>query len=137
MFTLAELLRVGQLPLSSLENLDAWGTSAYSAEGCLCLKFPRTGEWLGGGVRPGQGLVATRMPDMALLVAEWLADRKLPAALTRFILASATLDFEDELRLAFEDDWLAMSWQVPKTLQPRMDDYVASLTTGGPLVAIR
>ena len=137
LFTLAELLRLGQLPLASIENLDAWGMSAYSAEGCLCLKFPRTGEWLASGARPGQAVAATRMPDLVLFVAEWLADRKLPAALTRFILASATLDFEDELRMAFDEDWLAMSWQVPKTLRPRMDDYVASLTTSGPLVPVR
>jgi hypothetical protein len=137
LFTLAELLRLGQLPLASIENLDAWGMSAYSAEGCLCLKFPQTGEWLASGARPGQAVAATRMPDLVLFVAEWLADRNLPAALTRFILASATLNFEDELRMAFDEDWLAMSWQVPKTLRPRMDDYVASLTTSGPLVPAR
>jgi hypothetical protein len=137
LFTLAELLRVGRLEVASIERLDAWGSSGYSAEGCLCLRFPRSGEWLAGSARFGKGVAASLMPDLTLIVGEWLADRQLPAALTPSILAVATQDFEDDLRLAFDDDWLAMSWQARETVLPRMDDYVASLTVRGPLVAIR
>ncbi|MCX6543945.1 MAG: hypothetical protein NTV05_05970 [Acidobacteria bacterium] len=137
LFTLAELLRLGRLEIASIERFDAWGTSGYSAEGCLCLKFPQSGEWLTGSARFGKGVAASLMPDLTLVVGEWLAEHQLPAALTPSILAVATQDFEDDLRLAFDDDWLAMSWQARKTVQPRMDDYVASLTVRGPLVAIR
>ena len=92
---------------------------------------------LAGSARFGKGVAAALMPDLTLVIGEWLAERQLPAALTPSILAVATQDFEDDLRLAFDDDWLAMSWQARKTVQPRMDDYVASLTVRGPLVAIR
>jgi hypothetical protein len=77
------------------------------------------------------------MPDMALLVAEALQERRLPAMLTRSVLAAATQDFEDDVRLGFGDDWMSMVRQARKTLPPRMDDYIASLTTNGPLVPIR
>ncbi|MCX6539850.1 MAG: hypothetical protein NT151_13090 [Acidobacteria bacterium] len=136
-FSLSDVLRVGQVRPSSIERLDAWGTSGLAREGCLCLTFPLTGDWETMAGRRGKAVVASLMPDMALLVADALRERHLPAMLTRSMLAAATQDFEDDVRLAFEDDWISMFRQVRKTLPPRMDDYIASLTTNGPLVPIR
>ncbi len=136
-FSLGEMLRIGQMQPSSIARLDAWGTSGLAREGCLCLRFPLTGDSMTVAGRLSKAVVASLMPDLALLVAESLRERQLPAMLTRSILAAATQDFEDEIRLAFDDDWISMFRQVPKTLSPRMDDYIASLTTNGPLVPIR
>jgi hypothetical protein len=136
-FSLGEMLRIGQMQPSVIARLDAWGTSGLAREGCLCLRFPLTGHWETLAGRIGKAVVASLMPDMALLVAEALRERQLPAMLTQYVLAAATQDFEDDVRLAFGDDWISMFRQVRKTLPPRMDDYIASLTTNGPLVPIR
>jgi hypothetical protein len=136
-FSLGELLRIGQLRFSSVECLDAWGTSGLAQEGSLLLVFPRTAEWEILAGRRGKGIVASLVPDLALLVAKALHERQLPAILTRSVLAAAAQDFEDDVRLAFDDDWISMVRQVRTLLPQRMDDYIASLTTNGPLVPIR
>jgi len=136
-FAYGDLLRLGRMRPASIAKLDAWGTSGAAREGCLCLMFPATGEWETMAGRRGKSLVASLMPDLALMIAETLRDRHLPAMLTRSMLEAATQDFMDDVRLAFEDDWISMFRQVRKTLPPRMDDYIASLTTHGPLVPIR
>ena len=120
-----------------LANLDAWGTSGLAREGCLRLLFPVTGDWETLAGRRGKAIVASLMPDFALAVAELLEEHHLPAALAKSILAVAIQDFIDDVRLAFEDDWISMFRQVRKTLPSRMDDYIASLTTQGPLVPVR
>jgi hypothetical protein len=71
-----------------------------------------------------------------LLVAEWLDDRGLPAALARSVLLVATLDYIDELDLAYDDDWLALIADVQRILPGRMDDYLATITSGGALVRL-
>jgi hypothetical protein len=101
-------------------------------DGRWSLVYPRAQplEFLAG--RRGSALVATLLPDLALVVAECLAARGLPAVLARHVLAAAAQDFIDEVRLAYEDDWLAMMTLVP-VLSARVDDYIAVLTMGGPL----
>jgi hypothetical protein len=134
LFSLGDLLRVGQVPADSLQLLDAWGTSGLSFDGRLCLRFPLSQPWSTLSGRRGKGITPTLVPDLALLVAEALSDQRLPAALTRSILAVATLDYLDRLRVAFEDDWMAMVAHAQRTVAGRMDDYLASVMTGGPLV---
>ena len=135
-FSLGDLLRLGQLATGAVENLDAWGTSGLSFDGRLCLLFPASHQWSTLSGRTGKGGVATLVPDLPLLVAEALSDQRLPAALTRSILTIATLDYLDRLRVAFDDDWLAMVAAVQRILPARMDDYVAAVMTGGPLVPL-
>ena len=133
-FSLGDLVRLGRLPTDSVEALDAWGTSGLSYDGRLCLRFPVSLPWTTLSGRRGVGLTPTLVPDLALLAAETLSDLRLPAALTRSILAVATPDLVDRAPLAFEDDWMAMTAEVRRAVSARMDDYVASVMTGGPLV---
>jgi len=135
-FSMADWLRLGRLTGPAAASLDAWGASGRAREGCLCLLWPATGGWEALAGRNGKALAAALVPDLALQVAESLAERHLPASLTRAILAAATQDFEDDVRPGFQDDWLSMVRQVRKTLPLRMDDYIASLTDG-PLVRAR
>jgi hypothetical protein len=135
-FSLGDLLRLGQLTPGTVEDLDAWGTSGLSFDGRLRLLFPASHLWSTLSGRRGKGLVPALVPDLSLLVAEALSDQRLPAALTRSILTLATLDYLDRLRVGFEDDWLAMVSAVQRILPARMDDYVAAVMTGGPLVPL-
>jgi hypothetical protein len=135
-FSLGDLLRLGQASAGSVQALDAWGTSGLSFDGRLCLRFPVFQPWSTLSGRRGKGIMPTLVPDLALLVAEALSDQRLPAALTRSVLAVATLDYLDRLRLAFEDDWMAMVANVQRTNSKRMDDYLASVMTGGLLVPL-
>jgi hypothetical protein len=79
--------------------------------------------------------VTAILPDLALAVAESLHAKGLPAVLTRAVLTAAAQDYSDDVRQAYEDDWFAMIAVVP-TLVPRVDEYVAALTTGGGLVPV-
>jgi hypothetical protein len=135
-FSLGELLRLGQLAPGTVVSLDAWGTSGLSREGSLCLRYPDSQPWSTFSGRRGKGLTPTFVPDLALLVAETLSDHRLPAALTRSMLAVATQDYLDRVRPAFEDDWMAMVAAVQRIVAARMDDYLASVMTAGPLVPV-
>ena len=79
----------------------------------------------------------TLVPDLSLLVAEALHQRHLPAVLARSMLLVATPDYLDRVAVAHEDDWLTLVSDVQRILPPRIDDYLASVTTGGPLVPLR
>jgi hypothetical protein len=79
----------------------------------------------------------TLVPDLSLLVAEALYQRHLPAVLARWMLLVATPDYMDRVALAHEDDWLTLVSEVERILPQRIDDYLASVTTGGPLVPLR
>jgi len=136
LFSLGELLRLGQVAPGAVVSLDAWGTSGLSREGSLCLRYPDSQPWSTFSGRRGAGLTPTFVPDLALLVAETLNDHRLPAALTRSMLAVATQDYVDRVRPAFDDDWRAMVAAVQQIVAARMDDYLASVMTAGPLVPI-
>lgn len=135
-FSLGELLRLGRPPANTVEALDAWGTSGLSLDGRLCLHFPRSQPWTTLSGRRGKGLSATLAPDLVLLVAEALSDQRLPAALTRSVLAVATPHVVERLGLAFEDDWITMVNDLERIVRARMDDYLAAVVTSGPLVPI-
>jgi hypothetical protein len=133
-FSLGELYRLGRPPAGAVEALDAWGTSGLSLNGCMCLHFPLSQPWTTLAGRRGKGISPTLVPDLALLVAEALSDQQLPATLTRSVLAVATPDVVNRLALAFEDDWLTMVADIQRIVPERMDDYLASVMTSGPLV---
>jgi hypothetical protein len=136
-FSLGDLVRLGHLAVDSLEAPDAWGTSGLSYDGRMGLRFPASQPWSTLAGRKGKGLTPTLVPDLALLAAETLSDQRLPAALTRHVLALATRDYMDRARLAYLDDWMAMVIDVQRLLPPRMDDYLAAVMTGGPLVPLQ
>jgi hypothetical protein len=84
--------------------------------------------------RPRLGLLATQMPDLNLRVAVVLHDLGLPAALTRDVVLAATQDFIDEASPTDPDDWLTMVRVAQRVTSEHIEDYVAALTAGGPLV---
>ena len=135
-FSLGDLLRLGQLAPERWRISTRGARPACRSTGaCACCSRRRTSgrRCRAGGAR---GSSPTLVPDLPLLVAETLSDQRLPAALTRSILTLATLDYLDRLRVAFEDDWLAMVAAVQRIVPPRMDDYVAAVMTSGPLVPL-
>jgi hypothetical protein len=116
-------------------SLDAWGTSGLATEGCLCLRYPGTESWETFAGRIGSALVVARVPDLSLRVAESLANRGLPAQLARAVMAVAVQDVLDHYQPAYSDDWAALVAAVRRIPDGRLDDYIAALTSGGPLIA--
>jgi hypothetical protein len=61
--------------------------------------------------------------------------RQVPAALTRSVLECAARDAIDELQLQYYDDWVTLIGRT-RVMPERLDEYLASLTSGGPLVPV-
>jgi len=135
-FSMADLVRVGEAEATAGPLLDTWGTSGLAMEGCLCLRYPGAGTWETLAGRAGTSLVVEQVPDLTLRVAESLANRALPARLVRAVMAVATQDALDAYRPAFSDDWAALVAIVRRVSDGRVEDYIAALTSGGPLVPV-
>jgi hypothetical protein len=131
-FALSELLQLGRVPAGV--NVDAWGASAIAASGCLCTRVPTAPDWPSTIGRAEIGLIASRMPDLALRVAELLHELQLPAALARGVMAVATQDFVDRVEPADADDWRALAEAAASVSRDQVEDYVAAQTSGGPLL---
>ena len=134
-FSLVDLVRVGEAEATPVPPLDAWGTSALATEGCLCLRYPGLESWETFAGRIGTSLVVDRVPDLTLRVAESLATLGLPAQLVRAVMAVAVQDVLDQYQPAFGDDWAALVATVRRIPDGRLEDYIAALTSGGPLIA--
>jgi hypothetical protein len=76
------------------------------------------------------------VPDLMIAVAESLAQLKLPARLSGGVLAVATQDLLDSIRVNHDDDWMALVARAQRVAASRVEDYVAALTNDGPLVPI-
>jgi hypothetical protein len=135
-FSLADLARLGGLKPEALDRADAWGASGASYDGRLRLRYPATQPFASLAGRRTRGLLISLFPDLPLLVAESLDAQHLPAALARSILAVATLELIEGLHLGFEDDWLTLCSELQRIVPSRMDDYLAAVTIGGPLVPV-
>ena len=81
-------------------------------------------------------MLASAFPDLNLRLAELLADMKMPAALLGPVLASATLDFIDSVTSRDQDDRRALVEFVQALRPERVEQYLALLTTDGPLVPV-
>ncbi len=130
-----EVMRIGMVEGAPLKSANAWGTSGRGFDGRWTLRFPSSQPFELATGRKGSAAILAALPDLALAVAESLHAKGLPAVLTRAVLAAAAQDFSDEVRQAYDDDWMAMIAAVP-ALVPRVDEYVAALTTGGGLVPV-
>ncbi len=136
-FSLLELFWLGQADTPArVQRLEAWGTARLAAEGCFCTIFPRPQPWEEYAGRLGTGLLATRVPDLLLRIAEALRALDLPAPLAPGILSAATLDFVDEVQPSYHDDWWALTRHAQALSRQRIEDYVASLVAGGPLLSV-
>jgi hypothetical protein len=117
-------------------DLDAWGVPAASRIGCLCLRVIRGRSWEIFAGRWNTGMVASAFPDLNFRLAELLSDLHMPAALLAPVLTSATLDFVNSTTSRDQDDHRGLV-EFVQALQPdRVEQYLALLTTDGPLVPV-
>jgi len=135
LLSLGELVLLGQLEGASAASPDSWGTSGRAYDGRWSLRFPAplTFELLSG--RKGGALTVGQVPDLVISVAEAMHDLQVPAVLTRSVLECAARDVIDEVQLQYFDDWVTLVSQA-RVAPKRLDEYLASLTTGGPLVPV-
>jgi hypothetical protein len=134
--SLLELMWLGAPRPSATAPLDPWGASTLTLTGCSCLQMPRARAWEDLSGRPAQGVLATRAVDVALLAADALAARNLPASLAPGVVAFAMQDTLDAARPAYFDDWSGFTTAAASLTAAKVDDYIAALTASGPLVAL-
>ncbi len=115
-------------------GLDAWGVSGAPRLGCQCLQMPAprpldafAGRWF-------SGVLATGFADMNLRLAELLDELRMPGMLLAPVLASATWDFLMNVRINDFDDTAAWVEFASALTVDRVEQYLALLTTDGPLV---
>jgi len=136
LLSLGELALLGQLNGAPAAFPDSWGTSGRAYDGRWSLRYPSPLSFQLLSGRKGGALVAALVPDLMLSVAEAMHDRQVPAALTRFVLECAARDAIDEVQLQYFDDWVTLLRQT-RIVPGRLDEYLASLSAGGPLVPVK
>ena len=87
--------------------------------------------------RAATGHLATRGADVALRVADVLADLGMPAALAPAVVAYAMQDVIDGARPAYFDDWPAVERSAREIPHDRLVDYIAALAADGPLITMK
>ncbi len=132
MFSLRELLQLGD-PGRDVD-LGPWGMAALLSSGCLCTEMPPLGRPLTVAGRPQLGLTAGSVADLNLHVARMMNELGLPAPLAKYVLGAAVQDFMDEVRPTDADDWLTLARAARLLSRERIEDYIAAVTAGGPLV---
>jgi hypothetical protein len=131
----SELLWLG-LGSTRVDALRAWGASGGSRIGCLCLQVVDRRPWEIVAGRPNSGMMASMFPDLNLRLAEYLSELHMPAALLGPVLTSATLDFVNTVTSRDLDDRRGLVEFVQALRRERVEQYLALLTTDGPLVPI-
>ena len=119
-----------------LNALHAWGAPGEPRMGCLCLQMIDRRPWESFAGRRNAGMLASAFPDLNLRLAELLAELNMPAALLGPVLASATLDFVNTVTSRDPDDRRGLVEFVQALRAERVEQYLALLTTDGPLVPI-
>ena len=129
----SELLWLG-LENVPIDTLNAWGAPATSRLGCLCLEIIDRRPWESFAGRSNTGMSASAFPDLNLRLAELLSDLHMPAALLGPVLTAATLDFINNVASRDADDRRGLVEFVQTLRTDRVEQYLALLTTEGPLV---
>ena len=119
-----------------VDALHAWGAPAGPRLGCHCLQFFPRRPWEILAGRRNAGMLASAFPDLNLRLAELLAELRLPAALLGPVLKSATLDFVNTAISRDPDDRRGLVATVQTLRGEHLEQYLALLTTGGPLVPV-
>jgi len=134
LFSLTELARLGGG--ASAAEVDAWGMSALTLDGCLCTRFAPSARWTLWTGHPQLGLTGVSVADLNIQVATMLREMHLPAGLTPFVLTAAVQDFIDEVRPTDPDDWLTLVRSAQQVSRDRVEDYVAAAAATGPLMPV-
>lgn len=112
---------------------DNWGASPFPFGGCQCLRVPPRRAWEDLSGRNGHLPSQTASPLLRL--AELLTDLRLPSVLARHILPVLMRDFLDQVRMVHSEDWGSVERFWAGVRAERVEDIVAQLTVGGPLIA--
>lgn len=135
-FSLSELLWLGAEGSEASGGMDGWGAPAEPRLGCLCLRFIDRRPWEVLAGRWGTGIFATGFPDLNLRLNEHLQALHMPATLLAPVLAAATVDFVENVNSRDPDDRRSLVEFVQGLKRERVEEYLALLTTDGPLVPI-
>jgi hypothetical protein len=117
-------------------GLQAWGAAGEGRLGCLCVQIPDRVPWEAFAGRWFSGVFASGLSDLNLRVAELLAELRMPAALLAPVIAAATLDVVDSAITRDADDHRGIVEYVRAMRVDRVEQYLALLTTDGPLVPL-
>lgn len=131
-----ELFWAGYEGSPARRTLDNWGVATTPRTGCLCLQVfgPQPWETLAG--RWSAAVLASAMPDLNLRLAELLDELRMPAALLGPVLAAATLEFVTSAQNRDRDDYRGLVVFAQTLQADRVEEYLALLTTDGPLVPV-
>lgn len=127
-------LGLGTVPIAA--GLHAWGAPGEPRLGCLCLQLIDRRPWETLAGRWHSGIFASGFPDLNLRLAELLAGLQMPAPLLGPVLASATLDFVNTATSRDFDDRRGLVEFVQALRPQQVEQYLALLTTDGPLVPV-
>lgn len=133
-FSTADLAALGLQARDA--RLDAWGAPALPMSGCPCLRLPdRVPRHVFTG-NPDSGRLASGFPDLSLRAAELLSDLHMPASLLPGVLAAATSDLVDRAPSRYASDVRGLVEHVQRLTTDDLEQYLALLTTDGPLVLV-
>lgn len=125
---------LGRSPMPAA--FHAWGGPAEPRLGCLCLRMTDRRPWEHYAGRWHSGIPTSGFSDLNLRVTELLADIRMPAAVTAPVLASATLELVEGAATRDHDDYRGLVEFVAGLRRVRMEQFLALLTTDGPLVPV-
>jgi hypothetical protein len=134
--SLSELLWLGADTHAPPDIYDAWGAPAEPRLGCLCLRLIGRRPWETFAGRWYAGMLASVFPDLNLRLGELLAELRMPSALLPSVLAAATVDLVENAERRDQDDRRGLIEFVRRVNRERVEEYLALLTTDGPLVPV-
>lgn len=134
--SLSELVWLGADTLAPQRVYDAWGAPAEPRLGCLCLRLGDRRPWETLAGRWHAGMLASRFPDLNLRIGELLAELQMPPVLLPAVLAAATVDLVENAECRDQDDRRGLLEFVRRVSRERLEEYLALLTTDGPLVPV-
>jgi hypothetical protein len=135
-FSPSELFWLGGEASPLERRFDAWGAPGQPRLGCQCLQMLDRRPWEQLSQRWSSGIMISSFSDLNLRLAERLAELHMPAALLGPVLASASLDFINNVITRDADDHRGLVEFVNALRTDRVELYLALLTTDGPLVPI-
>jgi hypothetical protein len=134
--SVGEVVGLGARGQPLAPSVNHWGAPAEARLGCLCLQVLDRRPWEALAGRWGSGIFASGFPDLGLRLAELLAGMEMPAVLLGPVLASAALEFVNNAASRDEDDRRGLVEYVHALTPERLEQYLALLTTDGPLVPV-
>ena len=135
-FSRSELLWLGLEGKPLPPRFHAWGTSGEPRMGCDCPQLIDRRPWESFAGRWDSGILATIFADLNLRLVELLRELRMPATLLSHVLPAAALDFVNNVVSRWQDDHRALLAFVETLPIDRVEQYLALLTTNGPLVPV-